>query len=83
LRVIAADRGRNDGSAQGADDKPVDYDLCLAGDITSTGPLGDAQGRRSASYQVIFELYVPGTRELVWSHAYIIKKVGQEPTIYR
>lgn len=84
LRIVNPERGRLDGSAGGRDNAAVDYDLCLAGEITSTGPLGpDAQGRRSSSFQILFELYVPGTREIVWSNWYDIKKTGVEPTIYR
>ncbi len=84
LRIINPERGRLDGSAGGRDQAAVDYDLCLGGEITSTGPLGpDSQGRRSSSFQILFELYVPGTREIVWSHWYDIKKGGIEPTIYR
>lgn len=83
LIIINLERGRNDGSAGNADSAPPDYDLCLGGEITSTLQPPDAQGRRSSSYQVIFELYKPGTREIVWSKPYDIKKVAQEPTIYR
>lgn len=83
LIIINPERGRNDGSAGNADSAPPDYDLCLGGEITSTLQPPDAQGRRSSSYQVIFELYKPGTREIVWSKPYDIKKVAQEPTIYR
>lgn len=81
--IINPERGRNDGSAGNADLTPPDYDLCLAGEITSTLQPPDAHGRRSSSYQVIFELYRPGTREVVWSKPYDIKKVAQEPGIYR
>jgi len=83
LIIINPERGRNDGSAENADSAPPDYDLCLGGEITSTLQPPDAQGRRSSSFQIIFELYRPGTREIVWSKWYDIKKVAQEPTIYR
>jgi len=81
--IINPERGRNDGSAKNADSAPPDYDLCLGGEITSTLLRPDAQGRRSSSFQIIFELYKPGTREIVWSKPYDIKKGAQEPTIYR
>lgn len=83
LIIINPERGRNDGSAGNADSTPPDYDLCLGGEITSTLQPPDSQGRRSSSYQVIFELYKPGTREIVWSKPHDIKKLAQEPTIYR
>lgn len=83
LIIINPERGRNDGSAGNADSTPPDYDLCLGGEITSTLQPPDAHGWRSSSYQVIFELYKPGTREIVWSKPYDIKKVAREPTIYR
>lgn len=83
LTIINPERGRTDGSAQDADHTPTDYDYCLGGTITSTMQPRDARGRRSSSYQIVFELYRPGTREIVWSKPYDFKKVAQEPTIYR
>lgn len=83
LIIVNPERGRNDGSAGNADSAPPDYDLCLGGEITSTLQPPDTQGRRSSSFQIIFELYKPGTREIVWSKPYDIKKVAQEPWIYR
>lgn len=83
LIIINPERGRHDGSAGNADSAPPDYDLCLGGEITSTLQPPDAQGRRSSSFQIIFELYRPGTREIVWSKPYDIKKLAQEPRMYR
>jgi len=81
--VINPERGR---SPEGDPDTalgPPEYDYCLGGEITSTLQERDRLGRRSSSYQILFELYQPDTREIVWSRAYDIKKVAQEPTIYR
>lgn len=83
LMIIDPPLGRHDGSARGADDAPVDYDLCLAGEITSTRQPPDAAGRVSSSFHINFRLYRPGTRQVIWSKTYLIKKGGQVGTIYR
>jgi hypothetical protein len=83
LVIINPERGRGPHGKAGEDVAPQDYDYCLGGEITSTLQHADWQGRRSSSYQILFELYEPVTREIVWSKPYDIKKVAQEPLIYR
>ncbi len=84
LVIVNPERGRLAGAQGGNADGAFGYDLCLAGEITSTIQPPDAHGRTSSSYQIIFELYVPDTSEIVWSSKpYDIKKGATLPTMYR